>query len=94
MNIEEFEKLKKHKNHSVVIFSAAWCQPCKALKKSLEAKIDINTIIILDCEDNQELVENLEVSSVPTIFYLGENNCDQETGVRPNTVDEILNWIK
>lgn len=69
---EEFSKLTNIPNLTIVDFFAPWCGPCKSLhpifeKLSLTYK-DVNFCRV-NGDENDELVEQLEVSSYPTIMF-------------------------
>jgi len=49
-------------------FTAAWCQPCKALAKRLESfNITDLEVIDIDTPEAKELVAKYNIRSVPTI---------------------------
>lgn len=63
----------------VLIFSAKWCEPCKDLDPIInEAKARFGkkvefTIVDVDDEKNQELVDKYHVSPIPTMIFLRPN---------------------
>ena len=54
----------------LVDFGAEWCQPCKALKPTLEAlsgeRTDIN-FAFADIDDSDQLARDYHIMSVPTL---------------------------
>ncbi len=63
----------------VLIFSAKWCEPCKDLdpiineaKSRFGKKVEF-TIVDVDDEKNQELVEKYHISPIPTMIFLRPN---------------------
>lgn len=56
----------------ILDFYAEWCQPCKALAKTLESLEGIE-IQKINIEENTELVEEFKIKSVPTLIFLNEN---------------------
>jgi glutaredoxin len=71
-------------------FTASWCQPCKALAKTLEAKgFDVPAIDV-DSESSKALMDEYSIRSVPTIVIdYGSNTFKKITGGNP-TVNQ---WI-
>jgi thiol-disulfide isomerase/thioredoxin len=58
---------------TLVQFSTAFCQPCRATRKILDevrVMVDGVTVIHIDAEDNLDLVRALDVRRTPTVFLL------------------------
>ena len=58
---------------TVVQFSTAFCQPCRATRRILEevtAMVPGVAHIELDAEDNLDLVRALDIRRTPTVFFL------------------------
>jgi thioredoxin 1 len=56
----------------VVDFFAEWCGPCKMLSPVLE-QVQVQyegkiTVVKLDIDANQELTEELQIMSIPTVM--------------------------
>jgi thioredoxin 1 len=50
-------------------FSASWCGPCKMFKPVVNELIqDGHPIEIIDVDENQELAQQYQIQSVPTII--------------------------
>jgi len=68
-----------HGSYKVLIFSAKWCEPCKDLDPIInEARARFGkkvefTVLDVDDENNQPLVEKYHVSPVPTMIFLRPN---------------------
>ncbi len=66
-------------NYKVLIFSAKWCEPCKDLEPVInEARARFGkkvefTVLDVDDERNQPLIEKYHVSPVPTMIFLRPN---------------------
>ncbi len=65
--------------YKVLIFSAKWCEPCKDLNPIIEEaksrfgkKVEF-TVLDVEEESNQELVEKYHVSPIPTMIFLRPN---------------------
>lgn len=73
-------------------FQATWCQPCKALSKSLstvDLGVDIEEI---DIEQSRDLVADYGVRSVPTLVLL-KDGVELSRIVGNTTVDKIQTMI-
>ena len=71
----------------LVDFNATWCPPCQALHPILEelaAEADGYKIVTIDIDEEEELAEKYEVSSIPCliVFKDGEES-DREIGLKP-----------
>ncbi len=58
----------------LVDFSAEWCPPCRQMKPvfqklqtEFEGKVDLVTV---DVDDNRDLAERYNVTSIPTLVYI------------------------
>jgi thioredoxin 1 len=60
-------------NLEIIVFSAKWCGPCKALKPKLknvsENFKDAVSIKIVDIEEDDDLVSKHKIRSVPTMLF-------------------------
>ena len=71
----------------LVDFNAEWCPPCQALHPILEElaeETDDFKIVSVDIDDQDELAEEYEVSSIPCLiaFKDGEEQ-DRRVGLQP-----------
>jgi thioredoxin 1 len=68
----------------IVMFSASWCGPCKAITPVLteisESRTDLN-IYKVDVDKSRELAVMFGVRAVPTILYLTKNSKQTTTGI-------------
>lgn len=64
----------------IVKFGAKWCNPCRALDKTLEKLKDIE-VIKYDVDKDSELAEEENIRNIPTmIFYDGEQEIKRTFG--------------
>ena len=73
----------------LVDFNATWCPPCQALHPILEEMAENANgykIVTVDIDDEEELAEKYEVSSIPCLvaFKDGEET-DREVGLKPKS---------
>uniref|UniRef100_A0A6B2L5W2 Uncharacterized protein n=1 Tax=Arcella intermedia TaxID=1963864 RepID=A0A6B2L5W2_9EUKA len=70
---EAFQGVLKGEKPVVVKFAASWCKPCKVLapviEKVAEERKDSVCFVSLDFDENQQIAESLEVTSVPAVFF-------------------------
>lgn len=62
---------------AVIIFSAPWCQPCKALTPIIiELSADNEDVSFgkINIEENEGSVDLYNIRSVPTVLYFKNNN--------------------
>jgi thioredoxin-like negative regulator of GroEL len=102
----DLEQLLQSKKIVIVDFSAVWCHPCKNLGKILETKVsplltgkDNVVLVKIDIDKNQNLAQQLQVLSVPTIMFFfnkqrvvfqgRQGSEDRIVGFLPN-IDEII----
>ena len=71
----------------LVYFWAAWCRPCKMqapVLEQLEQDIALLSIVKIDADSNPDLVEELAISSIPTlILYKNGEHVWTLTGAKP-----------
>lgn len=84
---ENFEKeVLKSELPVLVDFNATWCPPCQALHPILEdlaKEADGYKVVAVDIDEQEELAEQYEVSSIPclVVFKNGEE-VDREVGLK------------
>ena len=84
---ENFAKeVLKNKQPVLVDFNAEWCPPCQALHPILEELADEHDefkIVTVDIDDEKELADQYDVSSIPCIivFHEGEE-VDRRLGLQ------------
>ena len=77
---------------NILKFFGSWCNPCKALSKSLkDAGIEHKSI---DVDENEELTEKYNVMSVPTIVVLDEDDNEVGRFIGSRTKEQLLKELK
>ena len=61
----------------ILKFTAPWCGQCRVLSKNLKG-FDVCEVIEYNVEDdnNQEIVENYSIMSLPTMVLIDENGVE------------------
>ncbi len=90
------------KRATLVQFSSAFCQPCRATRRILEqvtAEIDIGgaaggeggiEIVHIDADENLELTRLWEISATPTVVFLDADGHEVYRGTgQPRPADVI-----
>ena len=73
---------------NILKFFGSWCNPCKALSKSLEdAGIEHQSI---DVDENEELTKKYNVMSVPTIVILDKDDNEIGRFIGSRTKEQLL----
>lgn len=83
-NEDNFEELVINSELPVVVdFYAQWCGPCKMIKPHLEKLAekykDQVRIVAIDSDENQDLVSEYEVRSLPTIKFFTQTSIIDDT---------------
>ncbi|MFA7717932.1 MAG: thioredoxin domain-containing protein [Candidatus Absconditabacterales bacterium] len=96
IHIESPEQFKKEvlsfDGISVIDFRAERCGPCRMLGPIMEELAEDNKgkkvqIVKVNVEQNPELSEKFQVSSIPVVFLMkGENPVDTIIGANPKSV--------
>lgn len=78
----------------IVDFSASWCPPCQQLKPIFEKLAEEFrgriTFVTIDVDDNPELANSYNVSSIPTMLFLDKEGQIQNTIVGFQNRDQLL----
>lgn len=79
--------------NKILKISAAWCGPCRQLKKELDDWDGDVPILDFDADENEKLCNDFKVKSIPTIIILDEN--DNEIGRKIGMITklELQNYI-
>ena len=88
MTNENFEKEVLNSEIPVLVdFNAGWCGPCKAMRPMLDELAENNTkykIVSVDIDEEDELVEEYEVASIPClVVFKGGKETDRSVGLIP-----------
>lgn len=71
------------KNKVIIIdFSAEWCAPCRAMGELLAemtAETDDFVVATVDIEVNNEIVEEYNIRSIPTLYFIYNGEIKQKT---------------
>lgn len=73
----------------LIIFTASWCAPCKALKQTLtQTNVPVDKITQIDIDEFPNTALEYKVRSVPTlVLYLDGKEVNRTTGFQgPNNL--------
>ena len=82
---------KMSKNKKILRFTASWCKPCKSLAENLERADLPLPIEVVDIDVNEELANQYNVRSVPTLVLL-KNDIEVKRSVGSKTVNQLKEW--
>ena len=88
VNKDNFEaEVLKSEVPVLVDFNATWCGPCRAMKPLLEELSEETTaykIAAIDIDENIDLAEEYEVSSIPClVLFKGGEEVNRSVGLIP-----------
>ena len=97
-SVEEFNEIIDIKDILIICyFTASWCRPCKQISpfvnevssnKKINEKLKIMKI---DVDNNAEITEECDVSSMPTFqFYRNNEKIDEFTGADKEKLTEYI----
>ncbi len=92
MTVDSVQTIIDNNEKVLLDFHAKWCGPCKTQKpilEEVERRTDVK-VVYLDVDDNQELSEKYQLSSVPTlVYYRNGEKVHEEVGLM--TEEHITN---
>lgn len=76
INQSELNKIIESNLYVLVYFFTKWCGPCKQLSPQLEEIEDLYKdvkFVKIDIEENTELSQDFDITSVPTVTIIKDN---------------------
>ena len=78
----------------ILKFSAFWCQPCKALTKTLQSvNLDGFELQEVDIEENQVLAAKYSIRNVPTMVMVDDSGQVKSILVGTKSKGDIEAWL-
>lgn len=96
INQDEYNEVVNKEDSKIkfVDFFATWCNPCRMMSpvlEELDEKYDNVSVYKVDVDQNAELADRLDISSVPTILiYKDGKIVKQVMGFQPLASLELL----
>jgi len=78
----------------ILKFSAAWCQPCKMLAKTLEGVDLPHYVKHIDIDFDPELASKYRVQSVPTMILVDSEGVEVSRLVGMKSKADIEGWVE
>lgn len=100
LNVEILKDIDETLKINVIFFTASWCGSCKMVYPVIEslAKEQLNNVdvYIVDVDQNQELLDEFQVFSIPTIVIrYNKKTYRKESGYRSlDLLNTYINEIK
>jgi thioredoxin 1 len=96
---DDLSEFDEYKGYLLFYFTAKWCGPCQRIKPALEKlSQDVDSdklkILMIDIDENEKLVNEFQIRSVPTfILYKDKNIQGTTNGADMNKIKELLKVI-
>lgn len=74
--------------NKLLVFSASWCGPCKAMKPALD-ELDQNRLVRYDIDEAVEERAKYEVRAVPTLVLVNESGEELQRVVGAQTLSAL-----
>jgi len=77
----------------ILRFTASWCEPCKALSKTIE-RIDTEVPIqVIDIDDEPDLAQHFGIRSVPTLVKIDQDKKEVDRVVGVQSTADLEKFI-
>lgn len=76
----------------ILRFTASWCQPCKALAKTLEEVNSDVPVEVVDIDVHSDLAMEYGIRSVPTLV-MKDGNIEVKRMVGMKSKQDLTEWI-
>ncbi len=95
LNSANFDEIRKSNNKIVLDCWADWCGPCRMLAPTIDKLArDYSgevTFAKMDCDKNQNLVQQFRIMAIPTILFFKDGEVvDQIIGLVPREEIEAV----
>lgn len=94
---EETEEQLLTDDKAIVLFTATWCGPCKAIKPLYEKLSNVNSGIkfyVVDIDEREEMTKKFNIRSMPTFITIKNgkviNTC---IGANIKLVENLINEL-
>lgn len=101
---ETFLEVVGQTDFTLVVCSAAWCQPCKRQKPETE-KFDLSlaqseqpdtTVLMMDIDESPNMASHFKVASIPAfLWFRGRTLVEKEFGLKKaEALSQTLDTVK
>ena len=77
----------------ILRFTASWCEPCKALSKTIDRIETEVPIQVIDIDDQPELAQHFMVRSVPTLIKIDKDKKEVDRVVGVQSTADLEKFI-